>query len=49
MPRVKIQGGEKWDEQAGGFFDGKVTRDALDHQAVVEGKCVRAGDLVGSA
>ena len=32
----EIQGGEVWDEEAGGFFEGEVVRDAFDHAAVVE-------------
>ena len=45
----KIQGCEIWDEQAAGFGDVEIARDAFDHLAVVEAGVFVAGDLVGLA
>src|SRR5580692_8175928 len=45
----EVQGGEVWDEEAAGFGDVEVARDAFDHQAVVEAGVFVTRDFAGLA
>jgi len=45
----EVQGGEIWDEEAGGFGDVEIAGDAFDHATVVEAGVLMAGDFVGLA